>query len=313
MRRVPTRDHPPSRRHLSVASNHRSDGVSGLGKGRVRRRDIDPSFFSSDQVVACSMAARLLFIGTWMIADREGLLRDEPTRIRRHIFPDDAVDIDALLAELERVGLIDRYLVDDVACIAIPAFKQRQHIHVREQPSKLPQPPRDREKARLGTPKANLGLAKVAGKSGPSVSQAFGKSGPSVEGSPNGDSSNSPSRFDVQAVWNAWITATGRSRSKLDDKRRRLIHVRLNQFSVDDLVAAVRGWKHDPWPDRVRQNGIEILLRDGAHIEKFRDLELGHETAGMPINSMSEAQREFTDRMAAQLRAETRQREEALR
>lgn len=279
----------------------------------VRRRDIDPSFFSSDQVIACSSWARLLFIGTWMLADREGRLRDEPTRIKRQIFPDDQVDIDALLVELVREGLIDRYVVDDLPCIAVPAFTQRQHVHTREQPSKLPPPPRNREKARLGSPRARLGDVKPGGKSGPSVSQAFGKSGPSVDMSPNGDSSGSHSRIDVQAVWEAWTTATRRSRSKLDEKRRKLIVTRLREFSVDDLVAAVRGWKHDPWPDRSRHNGLEILLRDGAHVEKFRDLELASTTEGMPIDSMSPAQREFTERMAARLREETRQREEALR
>jgi hypothetical protein len=92
--------------------------------------------------------------------------------------------------------------------------------------------------------------------------------------SPNGDSSSSPSRIDAQAVWDAWVEATGKTRTKLDDKRRRLIQARLREFPVADLIAAVRGWRHDPWPDRARQNGIEILLRDAAHVEKFRDLEV---------------------------------------
>lgn len=131
--------------------------------------------------------------------------------------------------------------------------------------------------------------------------------------SPNGDSSHSLKRDDVQAVWDAWTKATGRTRSSLDEKRRKLIVGRLREFPVADLVAAVTGWKHDPWPDRARQNGIEILLRDAAHVEKFRDLEIGHRPAvEAPRDSMSTRQREATDRLAAQLRADTRAREEAL-
>jgi hypothetical protein len=94
-----------------------------------------------------------------------------------------------------------------------------------------------------------------------------------VNRSPNGDSSSSQLRIDVQAVWDAWVESTGSARSKLDEKRQRLIRARLKEFKVGDLVAAVKGWRHDPWPDRARQNGIEILLRDAAHVEKFRDLE----------------------------------------
>jgi hypothetical protein len=267
----------------------------------LRRREIDPAFFSSDEVIAVSMPARLLFIGLWTLADREGRLRDEPSRIKRHLFPDDQVDADGLLTELDR-ELVIRYCVDDVPCIAIPNFTKYQHVHPREASSKLPAPPASREKARQGGVKPG-GLSSL---------RTLKPSGPS-ESSPHGDSSSSHSRIDVQTVWDAWTTATGRKRATLDDKRRKLIVGRLREFSVDDLVAAVRGWKHDPWPDRARQNGIHILLRDASQVEKFRDLELASVTHDMPRDSMSPIQREYTDRMAAELQERTRKREEEVR
>lgn len=85
-------------------------------------------------------------------------------------------------------------------------------------------------------------------------------------------------RGDVEQVWAAWLTSTGR-RARLDEKRRRLIRQRLRVFPVAELVAAVRGWRHDPFSrgenDRHRAyNDLELLLRDAAHIERFRDLEV---------------------------------------
>lgn len=274
----------------------------------MRRRQIDPDFFSSDQVIACSPFARLLFIGLWCIADREGRLLDEPARIKRQVLPDDHVDGDALLGELASAGLIDRYVVDETALICCPGFK-RQPIHPHEAASKLPPPPRKRDMSRQGSPKEGNVTRLIK----PSVNQALGYSGPSVEKSPNGDSSHSLSRNDVQAVWDAWAEATKRTRSKLDEKRRKLIVARLREFPVADLVAAVRGWKHDPWPDRARQNGIEILLRDPAHVEKFRDLEVGARPAvEAPRDSMSDERRAATDAVAAELRRQKAAAEAAL-
>jgi hypothetical protein len=83
---------------------------------------------------------------------------------------------------------------------------------------------------------------------------------------------------DVQQVFDAWVESTSRTgRTMLTRKRRDLIAKWVKAYSVDELIAAVRGWRHDPH-NRGETNGtvyndIELLLRDAAHIEKFRDLE----------------------------------------
>lgn len=80
-------------------------------------------------------------------------------------------------------------------------------------------------------------------------------------------------------VFEAWITATDRTdRTVFDDKRRRLIRRALDKFPLADVVDAVRGWRHSPHhrgenASATRFNDLELLLRDSAHIEKFRDLE----------------------------------------
>lgn len=48
----------------------------------MRARDIKPGFFKNDQLADCSMAARLLFPGLWMMADREGRLENRPKKSR---------------------------------------------------------------------------------------------------------------------------------------------------------------------------------------------------------------------------------------
>lgn len=81
-----------------------------------------------------------------------------------------------------------------------------------------------------------------------------------------------PPTGDVLVVWQAWLDSTGRKTCKLDDKRKRLIGARLADYSLDDVLDAVRGWERDPWDGRKQQNELAILLRDSAHLEKFRDL-----------------------------------------
>lgn len=83
-------------------------------------------------------------------------------------------------------------------------------------------------------------------------------------------------------VFNTWIESTGRTnRTVLDGKRRRLIRRALDSFPVEDLVDAVQGWHHSPHhrgenDKATTYNDLELLLRDSAHIENFRDLQRAH-------------------------------------
>jgi hypothetical protein len=86
--------------------------------------------------------------------------------------------------------------------------------------------------------------------------------------SPNGSTS---------VVFEAWITSTGKTgRTRLDNKRRRLITQALESYPLEDVLDAVDGWKnvaHNRGEnDRHRKfNSLELLLRDAEHIETFRD------------------------------------------
>lgn len=104
----------------------------------ARIRTIKPEFFTSDDICALSMAARLLYIGAWCEADREGRMEWKPRSLKRRYLPDDNIDIDALCGELINAGLVVLY-GDSLAYI--PTFAKHQHINPRESVSNLPEPP----------------------------------------------------------------------------------------------------------------------------------------------------------------------------
>lgn len=104
----------------------------------ARIRTIKPEFFTSDDICALSPRARLLYIGLWCEADREGRLVWAPRGFKRRYLPDDDCDIDALCRELTDRTLVRLY-GDGLAFI--PAFATHQHVNPREAASRLAPPP----------------------------------------------------------------------------------------------------------------------------------------------------------------------------
>lgn len=114
----------------------------------MRRREISPEFWTDERVVELSDAAKLLFIGLWNLADREGRIEDRPKTIGFKVRPWAPAEVTALLAELTDAGLVSRYEADGVAVICVPGFTEHQRPHPKEIASKLPPPPPSREKQR---------------------------------------------------------------------------------------------------------------------------------------------------------------------
>lgn len=104
-----------------------------------RARNIKPSFFKNEVLAQCSAHARLVFIGLWGLADREGRLEDRPLRIKAEILPYEDCDIDKLLTELVRGKFILRY-GEHSKYIQVLAFKKHQSPHVKEGDSTIPAP-----------------------------------------------------------------------------------------------------------------------------------------------------------------------------
>ena len=121
----------------------------------ARTRLLKPGFFKNPVLARLSERHRLLFAGLWLIADRDGRLKDDPDWIRAELFPYEGdINIDALLTDLHRSGFIQRYKVrgesristgesrkSPIRAIAIPKFATHQHPHIHEQSGQIPPPP----------------------------------------------------------------------------------------------------------------------------------------------------------------------------
>lgn len=108
----------------------------------MRARNIKPGFWENELLGQSSHSDRLLFIGLWCLADRDGKLEDRPSKIRHLLFGYDRrpVDVEKSLCNLMSLHLITRYEIDNQRYIAIPGFKKHQTPHPHEAKSKIPDP-----------------------------------------------------------------------------------------------------------------------------------------------------------------------------
>ncbi len=110
----------------------------------ARTRSIKPGFFDNELLGCLSPLTRLLFIGLWCHADREGRLEDRPRRLKKSILGYDDVnaeDVNSMLNDLESNGFIIRYQVEEMRYIQIITFTKHQNPHMKEKPSEIPPPP----------------------------------------------------------------------------------------------------------------------------------------------------------------------------
>ena len=65
-------------------------------------RGINPEFWIDDDIVELSFETRLFFIGLWNFSDDNGVFEWKPKTLKRKIFPDDEIDINKFLKQLEK-------------------------------------------------------------------------------------------------------------------------------------------------------------------------------------------------------------------
>lgn len=106
----------------------------------ARARNIKPGFFKNEFLAEMPCEARLLFIGLWTLADREGRLEDRPKRIKAELFAFDCFDVDSMLNLLQRDMFVLRYEVNGVRFIQIENFVKHQDPHYKEKASDIPAP-----------------------------------------------------------------------------------------------------------------------------------------------------------------------------
>jgi len=107
----------------------------------ARARNIKPSFFDNDLLAEIDPLGRLLFIGLWCIADREGRIEYRPRKIKAQVLVYDDCDVIDLLECLREREFILIYSVVDKKYIQISNFAKHQNPHHKEVASIFPSPP----------------------------------------------------------------------------------------------------------------------------------------------------------------------------
>ena len=103
-----------------------------------RSRNIKPGFFKNELLVEHPPMVRLLFIGLWCEADREGRLEYRPRRLRAAIFPYDDIDVTDGIAALADDGFLHVYEADGKEYIQISNWSKHQNPHHKEVGSVIP-------------------------------------------------------------------------------------------------------------------------------------------------------------------------------
>jgi hypothetical protein len=119
----------------------------------ARTRTIWPEFFTNSDLASLSPLHRLLYAGLPTVCDWRGRSDDRPGDLKLRLLPADQADVNELMADLERIGLIERYERDGKRYFQILDDWRKQHPHVEEkkQPTKPPTP--------RGRPDVNTGHA----------------------------------------------------------------------------------------------------------------------------------------------------------
>lgn len=114
----------------------------------ARIRTIKPDFFADEDIATLPPEARLLFVGTWLFADDEGLVRWNAAYLASQVFPYDLEGDPGLIERvrgwmtlLERGGFVLPYTATNRQRYGwIVKFGRHQKVN-RPTPSKLPVPP----------------------------------------------------------------------------------------------------------------------------------------------------------------------------
>lgn len=109
----------------------------------ARIRTIKPTFWSSLTIGKLSSDARLTFIGLWNYADDSGRAIDDVRLIKAAVWPlDDRANLKRIaqwLIEIEKLGLILRYKVNDIGYFQVSTWAEHQRVE-KPRVSTLPPP-----------------------------------------------------------------------------------------------------------------------------------------------------------------------------
>lgn len=252
----------------------------------ARARNIKPGFFTNDELVELPFEVRLLFIGLWTLADKEGRLVDRPKKIKMEIFPADDVDCEVAIGLLEGRGFLRRYEVEGQKIIEIVNWNKHQNPHIKEAASALPCYPVQAPEIPVLTPDSPEQAPEIPEGAGlipdsgllvsdsliPDTGSLIPEEPPLSLSSPAAPKND---RDEIAEIFGYWQKRMDSPTSKLDDKRRKAIKKALAmKYSPADLCRAIRGCSLTPHNmgenDRHEKfNGIDLIFRNADQIDRF--------------------------------------------
>ena len=101
----------------------------------ARIRTVKPEFFEDETLAKLSAHSRLLFIGCFLLADKNGVLENRPAWIQSKVFPyetGEASDVSRMLPGLVLGRYLTEYTVNGRAYLAVRNFSKHQRITGKE-------------------------------------------------------------------------------------------------------------------------------------------------------------------------------------
>lgn len=241
----------------------------------ARSRNIKPGLFKNELLVELPFEYRLLFIGLWTIADREGRLEDRPKKIKIELFPADSFDIDAGLDALAQRGFVARYVAGGMRCLQIINFKKHQSPHHKEGPSVIPAQDRSETSPRLG--------AEQHGEKAPDKPEANPERAALIPDSLQSDSlqQTCPAKPD-RADFVVWYTAYPRHEAKDDAERAWVKRAKAGDLPPLAEMLATIGWQKRAGCLRPEfADGRSLIPLPATYLNKgrFKDARPGSMTA----------------------------------
>lgn len=252
-----------------------------------RIRTLKPEWLDDESIAACSDSARLLSTALILLADDEGNGRAHPRFIAARVWaysPDGLDKVELAMPELEACGFVTVYEAGGQSYFSINNWKKHQKISKPGAPRVPPPEPNDSAQV-VQSPKIPGGNTADL----------------DLDHDLDHDQHTSTSS-PVRVVFDAWVrlTAKNRKKARLNAKRRQRITARLREgYTPAECIQAIANRVHDPWlmgkgkSPRVFDD-IDTLLRDGAQLERLRDLEPGNQQLERRVNRESkEREREW--------------------
>lgn len=247
-------------------------------------RTLKGEFFRNVEVSSCGLIAKTLAAGLVLaVADDEGRFKSAPNYLLGEIFTHDAVtpaEVQASLERLQAVGFVSLYSVHGVQLGAIVTWGDHQRVppsHFKK--SKFNPPPNTKRVRHLPSLLKQMSSPVTQERNGEEGKGEERKNPPKgppvVDGEVLLELEVPVVKTPIEQVFEAWVTSTGKPRSVLDPKRRRVIVKALESYPLEDLLDAVDGWRFSPHhrgenDSRMVYNRLELILRDAEHIEDFR-------------------------------------------